>query len=70
MTKKQKPKNAQPTHIVYHVQERGGDKKGIWTRIGAMWPHEDGKGFNIQVSLIPTDGRLTIRAAETAGAAQ
>ena len=45
-----------PSHIVYHVRDReGGDP--IWTRIGAAWPHNDGKGFNIQT----LDGRLVLR---------
>lgn len=27
----------------------------------ADWPHEDGKGFNIKLSCLPTDGRLVVR---------
>lgn len=49
----------QPTHYVFHVRE--GDEKSFWTRIGAAWPHNDGKGFSIQLSCAPIDGRLTIR---------
>jgi hypothetical protein len=51
-----------PTHIAYHVRERKGDK-GFWTRIGAAWPHADGNGFNIQVDIMPLDGRITLRVA-------
>jgi hypothetical protein len=37
-------KGTAPTHIVYQVLDREGDKSAIWTRIGAAWPHNDGKG--------------------------
>lgn len=63
-------KNHQPSHIVYHVQEREGDRSNIWTRVGAMWPHEDGKGFSMTLNMLPMDGRLTIRDASTVRAAQ
>ena len=56
----------QPSHLVYHVEERDGDEPNNWTQIGAMWPHNDGKGWNIQLQFLPigTDGKLTIRANE------
>ena len=37
-----------PSHIAYHVRDREGGK-GFWTRIGSVWPHQDGKGFNVQL---------------------
>jgi hypothetical protein len=49
-----------PTHVAYQVRDREG-KKGFWTRIGSAWAHGDGKGFNIQVEVIPLDGRITLR---------
>jgi hypothetical protein len=51
-----------PSHIAYQVRDREG-KKGFWTRIGSVWPHADGKGFNIQLDALPTDGRITLRVA-------
>jgi hypothetical protein len=51
-----------PSHIVYHVRDREG-QKAIFTRIGAAWPHKDGNGFNIQIETIPLDGRITLRVA-------
>lgn len=52
-----------PSHIAYHVRDREGGK-GFWTRIGSVWPHQDGKGFNVQLDvLVPLDGRITIRVA-------
>ena len=49
-----------PTHSAYQVSERGNGKS-FWTRIGSAWPHADGKGFNIQIELVPLDGRITLR---------
>ena len=54
-----------PTHYVYHVTDRRQDgneeKGGYWTKIGAAWPHKDGKGFSISIVAIPFDGRLVVR---------
>lgn len=51
-----------PTHYVYHVRDRQG-QKGIWTRIGAAWGHADGHGFNVQLESVPLDGRISLRVA-------
>jgi hypothetical protein len=51
-----------PTHIAYQVRDRDG-QKGFWTRIGSAWPHADGNGFNIQIEVVPLDGRITLRVA-------
>ena len=46
-----------PSHEVYLVREgvKEGDK-AFWTKVGAAWPHKDGKGFNVSL-----DGDLVIR---------
>ena len=49
-----------PTHIAYHVRDREG-QKGFWTRIGAAWAHADGKGFNVQLEVMPLDGSISLR---------
>ena len=51
-----------PSHIAYQVRDREG-KKGFWTRIGSAWAHADGQGFNIQLEVVPLDGRITLRVA-------
>ncbi len=51
-----------PSHVAYQVRDREG-QKSFWTRIGSAWPHADGKGFNIQLEVVPLDGRITIRVA-------
>jgi hypothetical protein len=52
-------KGKAPTHIVYHVREN--EDKGFWTRIGAAWPHKDGKGFNVSIDCVPLDGKISLR---------
>lgn len=52
-----------PSHIVYQVRD-GADDKSYWTRIGAAWPHADGKGFNLQLAALPLDGRVIIRESQ------
>jgi hypothetical protein len=51
-----------PSHVAYHVRDRDG-KKGYWTRIGSAWAHADGKGFNLQLEIVPLDGRVSLRIA-------
>lgn len=51
-----------PSLIAYMVRDREG-QKGIWTRIGAAWPHKDGKGFNVQIEAVPLDGHIVFRVA-------
>jgi hypothetical protein len=56
-----KPAGNAPSHIVYHVRDRGEGQKSFWTRIGSAWAHKDGKGFNVQLDVAPLDGRLSLR---------
>jgi hypothetical protein len=54
-----------PSYIAYHVQDtnagKNGEKRGVWTKVGAVWPNKDGKGFNVVLDVIPLDGRLSLR---------
>ena len=54
-----------PTHYVYHIAERGQnggeERAGFWTKIGAAWPHKDGKGFSVSIEAMPLNGRLILR---------
>ena len=54
-----------PTYIAYHVKEtnagENGEKRGVWTKVGAAWPNKDGKGFSVVLDVIPLDGRLMLR---------
>ena len=60
-------KNAKgaPSLIAYHVAARG--ENAFWTRIGAAWEHEDGRGLSVQLDLIPAmEGRFVLREASDA----
>jgi hypothetical protein len=35
-----------------------GQKAKSWTKVGAAFPHKDAPGFNIELNLLPLDGRL------------
>ncbi len=50
-----------PAFIAYHVADKG-ENKSFWTRIGAAWDHEDGKGLTLQLDLVPVNGgRIVLR---------
>ena len=39
-----------PSHIIYHVKDTNkldekGRQRGIWTRVGAVWPTKSGQGY-------------------------
>lgn len=48
-----------PSHKVYVVEGEGDD--AFWTRVGSAWAHKDSKGFNVQLSALPTNGRIVLR---------
>jgi hypothetical protein len=50
----------QPTYIAYSIEDRGSDKKAIWTKIGAAWQHESGKGLTIKLSALPIGNRIVL----------
>ena len=50
-----------PTHIIWQVI--GDNENARWYRIGAAWPHKDGKGFGTAIRAWPTTGRIVIREA-------
>jgi hypothetical protein len=52
-------KPRKPTHEAFVVTGEG--ENAFWTKIGAAWPHEDGKGWNIDLIAFPLNGRLVVR---------
>lgn len=42
---------AKPTFIAYLPQEveQNGEKKTFWHRVGAVFPHKTGDGFNLVI---------------------
>ncbi len=61
MTTNNPAKGAKPTHRIYIVTGEGNEAK--WTPIAACWPNKDGKGFNIECTAVPLQGRLVMREA-------
>lgn len=48
-----------PSHIIWQVI---GDKdNAFWHRVGAAWPHRDGKGLFLKFDAHPVVGRTVIR---------
>jgi hypothetical protein len=54
-----KTQNRAPTHNIYIVQGEG--QQARWTRIGAAWPNQDGKGFSMKLDAAPVFGRVVMR---------
>ena len=52
-----------PKYYAFTVRERGQGKKSVWTRIGTVWGHDKGGGFNLELEALPLnfDGRLVLR---------
>jgi len=59
MSNKQTAKTNLPSHRIYGVSSNGG-KKAAWHEIGAVWPHKDGKGFNLQFAARPLEGAAIV----------
>ena len=40
-----------PSHIAYVVTEPESDseRKAQWYQVGAIWPHQNGKGFDLVI---------------------
>ena len=65
--------NNRPTHRVYAVIiKKEGRENGTWLEIGAAWPHRDGKGYGVNLDVIPRspNAQLIIRAIEPKPSAQ
>jgi hypothetical protein len=43
---------------------RGGEEKANWIRIGVAFENKDSKGFNVQLSALPVNGKLVLRVHE------
>ena len=60
-------KNSKPTHrahIVRNYTDKDGTERSHWTDIGSVWPHGDGKGYDVTLVAFPLDGRLVLRVDE------
>jgi hypothetical protein len=48
-----------PTFQAWHVTNKGDDS--FWTKVGAAWPHRDGKVLSLTLSVIPMNGQIVLR---------
>jgi len=58
---KEKIVMSKPTHRAHVVVEpkEGSDRKATWIEIGAVWPHKNGKGFDVVIPAgISVSGRI------------
>lgn len=55
-----------PAYRVYVV--KGDGENARWVEIGAAWPHQDGKGFAIDLDALPLEGRIVLREPKRAAA--
>jgi hypothetical protein len=54
--------SSKPTHIAYVVipPKEGSEKKAIWRRVGSVFPHGKGNGFDVVIPAgISVTGRIT-----------
>jgi hypothetical protein len=58
MAEREQPK--QETHRAYSVIPREG-QGDYWLNLGLVFPHKDGKGFNIMLQAFPLDGKIVCR---------
>ena len=51
---------SKPSHIAYVVNKNPDDeKKDFWRRIGAVWQHKNGNGFDLVIyDQIAVSGRI------------
>lgn len=57
----QQTSSSRPSHLAYTVRE-GQNGESYFNRVGAVFPHKDGEGYNIQLDATPVDGKLTVRS--------
>ena len=54
----------QPFLFAFAVEDAPRGKKAYWTRIGRLFAHKDGKGYDLVLNALPINGRIVIRQEE------
>lgn len=50
-----------PAYEAFVVDESGNNAH--WTKVGAAWTHEDGKGLNVSIAAgLSVSGKIVLRA--------
>jgi len=55
---------SQPNLYAYAVEDAPRGKKAYWTRIGRLFAHKDGKGYDVVLNALPINGRIVVRQEE------
>jgi hypothetical protein len=53
--------SSKPTHTAYVVIDAadGSNRKPHWLKVGAVWPHKNGKGFDLVIPAgLSVSGRI------------
>jgi hypothetical protein len=63
------PKKNQPAHdrldaFLVEEYEVHGEKRSNWSKVGAAWPHQDGKGYRLVLNAVPVNGLVVLRLPE------
>jgi len=58
---------AKPVYNAFTTREykEGGAKKTFWVQIGSVFPHKNGKGFDVILDALPIDGRIVLLEPKT-----
>lgn len=48
-----------PSLIAYSVRQRDG-APDVWTRVGAVFPHSNGQGFNLMLDALPLGRKIVV----------
>lgn len=52
-----------PSFTAYQVKT-DRDEKSHFTKVGAAFPHKDGKGHTVTLDAVPVDGKIVLRSAK------
>ncbi|GJM02667.1 MAG: hypothetical protein DHS20C08_11680 [Rhodomicrobium sp.] len=55
--------NNSPKFVAYSVRKREG-AKSVWTRIGAVFEHEDGLGETLLLDALPIGREIVLRVPQ------
>jgi hypothetical protein len=58
-----------PDATAYAVRdfERGGKQDSSWLKVGSVWKHDDGDGFNVVLDAMPVSGKIVVRTNKPKG---
>ena len=64
MAKKTQPANDRLDAFLVEEYEVQGEKRSNWSKVGAAWPHQDGKGYRLVLNAVPVNGVVVLRLPE------